>query len=702
MKTKKFCFFCCLSALCLGAWMTACQSGSDTADVSQRKEGRSYGVTRTPFKGQWWHYYERALSFSDGCFWKAAESDLREAIRKRNDDKKYARTYGRHFLDLPEHDSGYFPHRELGIALYQQGRIAEAIRELTISLESETSARAELYLDRARTKQIRRENSDRFPPEISLISPPPDSTVNAASVILQGIVRDDRFVSRIRVGKNDIRIDLSKAEIFFRSKVALRQGENRIPIVAGDLSGKETKVFFRIIADRIGPVISIDEPSDNSPVPVSAGRSDAKTDIRLRGHLFDNSGIARMIINGISFPFRGESEIPVDESLTLEKGQKNLEIRVTDIAGNTTFQNIPLTWQNDNRSMTYCPAPENEIQAEEGRHPEPEDFWLAAKGNSPLPGILLSRKTAALQDTEPPVIRLEYFQEDRKHISYLDEIFVEGTIKDNNEVKQLYFNREKVFFRGRKNRFSYIQTLDKDENLIVIRGIDSAGNESRKTIRVQYREPAVQRYESRLSLFIDDFKEKPEDIDLNFDVKEALDSIMFERRRFRVITEEEAGGGVPADCILKGKIRKRKNYMEIFADLYLQNPDSDQPLRRLTKVDVHREHESSQEELIADRELMEDMAKEIHLKLSYEIPLTEGNVIGSDGGQNIVTDLGKETNVKAGMEIIVYRKDSNAMEKDFEELGNARIEDVKENNSKASLRKGDTAVIREKEHVITR
>jgi hypothetical protein len=120
-----------------------------------------------------------------------------------------------------------------------------------------------------------------------------------------------------------------------------------------------------------------------------------------------------MLINGISFPFRGESEIPLDERLTLEKGQKNLEIRVTDIAGNTTSQNIPLIWQNDNRSMTCCPAPENEIQAKERKHPDPQDFWLAAKGNSPLPGILLSRKTAALQDTEPPVIRLEYFQEDR-------------------------------------------------------------------------------------------------------------------------------------------------------------------------------------------------------------------------------------------------------------------------------------------------
>ncbi len=53
------------------------------------------------------------------------------------------------------------------MALYSQGRSAEAIAALTTSIERESSARAEFYLDRARDARIRADRSDREPPVIS-------------------------------------------------------------------------------------------------------------------------------------------------------------------------------------------------------------------------------------------------------------------------------------------------------------------------------------------------------------------------------------------------------------------------------------------------------------------------------------------------------------------------------------------------------
>ncbi|NJL58721.1 MAG: hypothetical protein HC887_02785 [Desulfobacteraceae bacterium] len=115
--------------------------------ISKMKDGKEYGDTEGLFRHRWWNYYERGLSFADGEFWQDAESDLREAIRQRDSDKRRARTYGLHFID-------YFPHRELGIVLFMQGRIEEAEKELKHSYHTVKSAKTALFLDRTRKALI--------------------------------------------------------------------------------------------------------------------------------------------------------------------------------------------------------------------------------------------------------------------------------------------------------------------------------------------------------------------------------------------------------------------------------------------------------------------------------------------------------------------------------------------------------------------
>ena len=71
------------------------------------KDGNEYGKVKGAFFGhQWWHYYERAISYADGEFYEEALADLEEAVSRREKDRRMARTCGMHFID-------YFPHREL-------------------------------------------------------------------------------------------------------------------------------------------------------------------------------------------------------------------------------------------------------------------------------------------------------------------------------------------------------------------------------------------------------------------------------------------------------------------------------------------------------------------------------------------------------------------------------------------------------------
>ena len=124
------------------------------------KEGKRYGIVKGLFQGRWYHYYERGLSLAEGHCWGNAEKDLREALKQRDDgDRRWARTYGMHFID-------YFPHRELGIVLFNQNRYADAIRELEVSLNATVTAKAEFYLDQGRKALILSQTPDNRSSEI--------------------------------------------------------------------------------------------------------------------------------------------------------------------------------------------------------------------------------------------------------------------------------------------------------------------------------------------------------------------------------------------------------------------------------------------------------------------------------------------------------------------------------------------------------
>ncbi|MCP4111091.1 MAG: hypothetical protein GY749_37125 [Desulfobacteraceae bacterium] len=227
--------------------------------VPEEKNSRVYGDTKGLFRHRWWNYYERALSFENGGFWKEAESDLKEAVRQRKNDKRRTRTYGMHFID-------YFPHRELGIIHYRQGNLEAAISELTASLSMAKSAKAEFYLDRARKTLIEKKQLDRHPPEINIKSPGQSFSTNAFSVLIEGIAEDDTFVRYITVANKKVRVDVSNSRLPFHMEVPLVPGKNVIPVTVTDLVGKISQASVIVEANRITPVLSKSEPFDNEMV----------------------------------------------------------------------------------------------------------------------------------------------------------------------------------------------------------------------------------------------------------------------------------------------------------------------------------------------------------------------------------------------------------------------------------------------------
>jgi len=102
----------------------------------------------------WWNHYERGRLFlKDGNF-AAARKDFETALGLIPGarypyamERWRARTYGMHMME------GYFPHRELGICLFELGEYQQALELLETSIQMEPSARAKFYINRSR-KQL--------------------------------------------------------------------------------------------------------------------------------------------------------------------------------------------------------------------------------------------------------------------------------------------------------------------------------------------------------------------------------------------------------------------------------------------------------------------------------------------------------------------------------------------------------------------
>jgi hypothetical protein len=89
--------------------------------------------------GEWYKLYEDGIEAMEDGDYKGASELFIQAIQDNPDDDENVRTYGMHSIE-------YFPHRELGICLYQMGDKTGAQQELQISMKMEPSDRAKQYL----------------------------------------------------------------------------------------------------------------------------------------------------------------------------------------------------------------------------------------------------------------------------------------------------------------------------------------------------------------------------------------------------------------------------------------------------------------------------------------------------------------------------------------------------------------------------
>lgn len=269
----------------------------------------------------WWNYYQRGrLYLRDGKYHEAKQ-DFQTALGHipgarypYAQERWRARTYGLHMQE------GYFPHRELGICLFELDQLPEALDMLAISMQMEPSARAKFYMNRIREKLA----ANSAPPRIEPAALP--NWTRQRTCQLQGTVRGPNPIAMLAINQEPEFIELAVSPRHFQRELPLREGRNLIHIDTTDIAGRPASTNLVVMADWTPPQIHLD-------------RTGAELVISCR----DNLGLHRLQINN-----RNISPSGTEHTLRYPLiPREPLRLTAIDLAGNQT------EWQLSEKELTY-------------------------------------------------------------------------------------------------------------------------------------------------------------------------------------------------------------------------------------------------------------------------------------------------------------------------------------------------------------
>ncbi|MGA1841155.1 MAG: hypothetical protein ACMUIU_11070 [bacterium] len=687
----------------LGLFLSACAFQSPEPCV---KQGKVYGVTDDWIVSHDWDScYRRAVSYAQGDCRSQAMDQFRIAIRQRPNDQWRARSYGMHVLDE------YFPHREMGIIYLREGKLEEAIEELSISLATADSAKAKYYLNQARKGWLERTGLDRNPPGIRFYTQPDISYeqsdvtekwfyTNLDTFPINGEAMDDYYVSAILINEQPLFIDLAQPVVPFSKNVSLNTGENRFLFRVTDLTGKEYNEGLQIFLDQQGPSLFFSPeavPDRSNPSHLDpAGHPNEKKDPAnmtiIRGIVFDAGGVHTLVF--------GEKEIPLMRGVT----HKEFEIEITspeipafwarDLAGNVTRGDLGHILSMSERDL-FNPV-------------------RVAANDPSLTGLISGRGNAQTERT--PGIYIE----DCPATVFQPVVVILGRIETWNEITEAWINDEPLlsgmeangllhilrrFWHGKRTLFYFtrlIKGLKEGENRLTISIKDADGRSASKDIMVEYRIREIDRIGNRWCLAILPFRVREMDMPLfatpppgplsflteglylsffrikrfNLVERERIDSVMNElglQSGYAVddITGPRFGKLLVAEVLLSGSFREawdgRDRCLEIVARLV----DVETSDVLSIKSVYNRWKDKNDEEY-----LLSGLAR----IFQQEFPLVRGEVINKKR-HIFEINLTRADMIKKGMKVVVYRSTEEMQIHNI--LGEARMEEVNHDFSSA-------------------
>jgi hypothetical protein len=645
-------------------------AGQPTGTAHER-DGVEYGKVKGAFRSQWWNFYERGLSYAEGRFYSEAFSDLRTAAEMRETDQRMARTYGMHFID-------YFPHRELGVIHYLNGRLEEARTELELSIHQFTSAKALFYLDRVRKALLEQQGREAAPPRLALRFDRDEIWTRDDPVIVAGTAEDEGYVASISVKGRSVFLEGSQKSVPFKEPLSLSQGEHVVMVEARNLLGKSASRQVLVHVDREGPTFSLDSIEEGP-----AGN------ITISGSVYDEAGVAELIIDGKPMAVKNDIEVPFTLSRPSRRGE--IELVARDRLGNETSARFPVDPAASARPAVH----------------------LALAGDEQTPAMLAAFFGG--KDQRPPDIKLKGWTESQT--VFMEKAYLEGQISGESKITNLSVNNVPILRRkGQMIVFNHLLELREGENSVQIEAKDEAGQSAVKRISIRRQVPQAMELDERLSLSILPFEQKGAVSGTSLLFQDNLTGSLVDQKRFRVIERDKLdailqeqklsrtalvdrstalrlGKLVAAHSIMTGTIVETREGVEVVARLI-----DTETSEILATEDVYNE--------VKGIEDLRSLAEGMAIKFHREFPLVDGSVIQLQKGY-ILTDLGKG---KAALQrrLIIYREKpvkhpqtGKILGSDNTIIARAKITQVMAEMSKADLLDGKNVTIQQMDKVIT-
>lgn len=662
--------------LALAAFFLVAACAFQPADVTHQKGTKVNGqADEAIFRHRWWNYYERGLSLAEGRYYEKALADLRQAADRRDQDQRMARTYGMHFID-------YFPHREMGVLLYETGDFDAAERELQLSMRSFPTAKARYYIDRIRTKRIEQSRTEVPPPKIVLSNEAEEIWTREDPVVVTGSAESDHFIARLTIGGKRWFQEGAEKRIAFSEALNLTQGRHDVMISATDLAGRTAARKLAVSVDRQGPMIVIEQLTARPLQKTGA--------VELQGTLYDAAGVRRLEVNGNIVPIVPGPEVVF--TCLIQSESLAIDLTATDRLGNQTSARIDQAFIADGR-----------------RRP----FLVASLAAVILPDNPAQRKTAA--DRDPPMITLKGWTSFQT--VYVPKICLEVQVRDEGTITAVTVNRTPVLRkRSLHVIFSWFLELTEGENRIRIEARDAAGNLAVQELVIERRIPEAVKLDARHKVTLLPFETGNEPADAGTFFQDRLIDAFVTQDRFRVVernlfdlilqeqklsqsqlvdrrTALKIGQLAAANSIVAGSIVVTRNGIEVVSRLI-----DTETSEILATADAFDE--------VADIYDLGSLAEALALKYHRDFPLVSGIVIDRQG-DTILTDLGLQE-VRKQRCILIYREDDvrhpvtgTSLGTDKKIVGRARFTQVDADFSKAELLDGSPGAVQTLQKVIT-
>ena len=611
-------------------------AGCATKQPVYEKDGVRYGVTQGPFRGRWWNYYERGRSFLDGGFYAEARRDFALALRERDRDQRWARTYGLHFA--PQ----YFPNREYGVALYGAGDFTGALDALERSYAQQPSARAAYYL-----REVRKALStdDTTPPALEVTPSGGEGAVSNRSVDLAIDASDTSYVASIAVDGRPLEIGKPAATVHEQAVMTARPGSNDILVRAVDVAGNvaEKRVFFS--GDFDGPVVSFDEPV-SLPGVVS-------------GVVADPAGVTALTVAGVDAALSpgadGMTRFRVE--LAAKDLKAPLSFSARDGLGNASRGTVPLG------VLHVAEIPTGLVLAS-----GPVTVHLAPHVTALFQGGQLVAVARTPDTGTAPSVHFGNLAEGQRYL--MDEIVVDLEVSGPAGIKRVTINGTSVAcLPGRTHqRVSRRVALPK-EGPATIRAVveDASGARGETSVTVQRALTDVEQLSNKLSLaLLGNIWEGPNrgtDAEETF-ISDELTRVLYEQGRFdllsrdalpQILTEQElaaALGGrngalplrdlVPAELMVAGLVRRDTDSIEIILEAI--SPDTSQLMGYADVAGTAK----TKDELCA---LVADLA----LRFTQDFPKVQGDVADVRSQTKIYATLSRADRVRPNMKCLICR-----------------------------------------------